>query len=121
MVLRHTRQSYTNHMKHLVTMSLLNNTRSISANLTETSSDSVSFTNIFSDVSSPSDNVVFWLILVVALLLLMLKAAKYILKWKNKKLSTADTLAQLNTVLVESMKLLSTRAIPPSAASVLIA
>ena len=78
----------------------------------------MSFTHIFSHAQNASDVTVFWLIFIIALLLLVLKAAKYILKWKNKTLSTADTLAQLNAILVEGVQLLSTRTIPSSAPSI---
>lgn len=117
MALKHTRQSYLHQMNHLVIMRLTDNL-GIPSNATVTSSDSVSFATIFTDTAMSSDTVVFWLILVVALLLLTLKAVKYVLKWKNKKLSTADTIAQLNTVLTEGLQLLSTRTIPPSAPAV---
>lgn len=79
-------------------------------NLTDISSDSLSF--IYSHTfSSSSDMTAFWFLFVVTLLLLVLKTAKYIFKWKNKKLSTAETIIQLNKVLTEVMTLLETR--PP--------
>ena len=92
-------------MKHLVMMDLLRN-------ITQT--DSMSFTHTMKS----SDIVVVWLIFAVALLLLVLKAVKYILKWKNKKLSTADTITELNSVLVEGMQLLSQRTTPSHTPSV---
>ena len=58
---------------------------------------------------SPPDLVVFWLIFVVALLLLVLKSVKYIVKWRNKKLSTADTIHHLNGVLREAMQILGAK------------
>ena len=56
----------------------------------------------------PTANVlVFWLIFVVTLLLLILKSVKYIVKWKNKKISTAEAIEHLNVVVGDMMKLLS--------------
>ena len=52
----------------------------------------------------PSDIVVFWLIFVVTLLLFVLKSIKYIVKWKNKKMSTAETIQHLNSVLTDAMQ-----------------
>lgn len=74
-----------------------------------------SWTHIFTQQIISSEVVVFWLIFTVALLLLVLKTVKYIMKWKNKKLSTADTIHHLNTVLGEMMQLLSTKQTQPSA------
>ena len=94
----------------------MTNNASMPVNVSEYST--TSFTEVFSRGFTSSDIAVFWLIFVVGLLLLVLKAAKYILKWKNKKLSTTDTIAQLNSVLVEGMQLLSAQTTLPRSASV---
>ena len=57
----------------------------------------------------PSDLVVFWLIFIVTLLLFVLKSVKYIVKWKHKKLSTADTIHHLNDILREVMRVLTAK------------
>lgn len=57
------------------------------------------WTQIFTHINETSSTVVFWLIFVVSFILLLLKLVKCVLKWRKKKLSTADTIDQLNSVL----------------------
>ena len=70
-----------------------------------------SWTHIFSQQSTTlsSELVVFWLIFVVALLILALKAVKCILKWKNKKLDNKEVIHRLTTVLSSMIEVLSAK------------
>ena len=70
--------------------------------------DFISWSYITPLSTMPTANVlVFWLIFVVTLLLLILKSIKYIVKWKNKKISTSDAIEHLNVLVGDMMKLLS--------------
>lgn len=59
----------------------------------------MSFSYITSKTSFTNSMTVFWLIFCVGLLLLILKTAKYILKWRKNELTTTQTLTQLNGLI----------------------
>ena len=71
----------------------------MASNLSATITEEQSFSYIFTQAFIPSDKVVFWLIFVITLLLFLLKAIKYILKWKSRSLSTPAAIQHLDTLL----------------------
>ena len=51
--------------------------------------------------------IVVWLIFASTLCLIMLKAIKYVCKWRNKKITTADAIDHLNVLVGDMMQQLS--------------
>ena len=66
-----------------------------------------SWTTIFTHSMMRESGVVFWLIFSVSFILLVLKAIKYAMKWRKKKLSTSEAVGHLNEVLGEFMHLIT--------------
>lgn len=66
-------------------------------------------TSIFSQHATSLDTAPVWLIVIVSMLILVLKAVKLSLKWKSKKLNTNEVVQSLTEVLLGMKDVLSTK------------